>query len=160
MAQTSPRWSAMVIGDSVKDLSPKWPHPHVFYSNLVDKLGHSNCGGIVRNYGLSCAGGKWLAFVDDDDVVDNHYVEWLVEECNDMDVVVFRMKMGDSIIPSGGSIGPGDVGISFAVRSEFQYNQGVWFVNDPMEDWIFISNCQAKGARIKISDRIAYYVRP
>lgn len=159
--QTCADWNMHVVGDGLgSDWKPPWLHQRILFSNLSQKHGTSNHGGMCRNHALSTAVGQWFAFVDDDDRLDEHYLEWLREESINRDVVVFRMKYPDeSVLPSGDALALGNVGISFAVRSEFQRASNVWFIPSETEDWGFLSSLLSSGARLKMSSRIAYYVR-
>lgn len=160
-AQTDTDWNALVIGDGMgKDWRPPWVHDCIFYNNVREKLGAVNHGGLLRDYGISCASGDWLCFLDDDDRLDPHYVEWLKEESPELDILVFRMKYPDGLIlPSNGPLFSGGVGISFAIRAEFQKRHNLWFPASSEEDWIFLRTAMGGNARLKVSDRVAYYVR-
>lgn len=54
------------------------------------KVYHKDNGGLsdARNYGLAHASGAWIAFVDGDDYVENDYIEILLRNSNDVDLVV------------------------------------------------------------------------
>lgn len=161
IAQTVPEWQALVIADCVPEFRLPISDDRIYTLNLRNKHGTGNNGGQVRNHGLTNACGDWLAFVDDDDSVDPHYLEWLREEGADQDLVIFRMRCGPGghVLPPDTNLHPGYVGISFALRREFQSSKGLWFPNDSGEDWVMLSNARANGARIKVSDRVAYFVR-
>lgn len=163
--QRNGAWSLVVVGDKVPGLEDTFLHPRVHFVNLPFKLGRENMGGRVRNVGMEMAVSDWLAFVDDDDVVDPHYVEWLKEEQEGADLVMFRMKHAPSmlngvILPDKRGLVLGGFGISFALRREFVERSGVRFRNSHCEDYEMVESCKIKGARIKQSSRIAYYVRP
>lgn len=161
IAQTDPDWDAHIIGDGLgENWTPPWIHQRMLWSNTPSKLGAGNRGGMLRNHALSTAVGQWFAFLDDDDRMDIHYLEWLRVESKDKDLVVFHMKYPDgTVLPPGDHLSLGSVGISFAVRSEFQRQHNIWFVPSEIEDWIFIETALKMGARVKVSPHIAYYVR-
>ena len=57
----------------------------------IENRGQSN----ARNYGLEYARGKWISYVDCDDLVVNDYLSTvlsLVEKLNDNDILMFRFK--------------------------------------------------------------------
>lgn len=159
--QTDPYWQALVIADSV----PNWCLPQIdnriYGMNLTRKEGNANCAGLVRDHGITNACGEWLGFVDDDDSLEPDYVKWLREESVGQDVVVFGMRCGPAgqVLPPGKELVCGYVGISFAVRSQFRREKGIWFSNYGAEDYQFLDNARRLGARIKVSDRVAYRVR-
>lgn len=158
--QTDPDWNAIIVADRVDNFSLPVESDKCLYVNLSKKLGTSNFSAMVRNHGMSFANGEWIAFVDDDDRIGECYVQWLKEECASYDLVIFRMATPDGIcIPPAQDIGPGLVGISFAVRSSFQREKGILFSPSGGEDWDFVEKARGSKARIKISDHIAYYVR-
>ena len=59
-------------------------------------------GGVssARNAGIAVATGKWIAFVDSDDYVDENYVEMLLNTSPDADYVIFDnfLEQGKSLI--------------------------------------------------------------
>jgi hypothetical protein len=123
---------------------------------------------MVRNCGMGLVVSKWCGFVDDDDRLDNHYVEWLKQECDNQDLVVFKMRYSpareDAVetLPRTTDVtalGQAEVGISFAVRTQFQKDRDVWFQTEEFEDWLFIKRCLDVHAKCKVSERVAYYVR-
>lgn len=135
--------------------------------------------GLTRNHALEWMHNieftdsfEWTAFVDDDDMVSPHYVEWLrASAAADpaMDVAIFRMhdpRLG--VLPSvtNPQLQQGQVGISFAVRSKW-WDAGVRFIaeenpRDPTcainEDIELLAELMQRGAKLKILPQIAYLV--
>lgn len=160
IAQTDPDWNAIVVGDGVEKFVLPVTHDNILSVNLSTKCGEQNFGGRVRNHGMKMSNGDWIAFVDDDDRLGEHYVQWLREECASFDMVIFRMATPDGLcLPPDQNIVPGQVGISFAIRSEFQRKEGLLFSPSGGEDWDFIERATRAKARVKLSQHIAYYVR-
>lgn len=159
--QTDSDWNAMVVGDGLGgNWSPGWQHCKIWSSVVYPKVGTGNFGGEMRNHAMRNAVGEWFAFVDDDDRVDINYVSWLKEESKNSDVVVFRMRFDDGrILPSEHGLSCGGVGISFAVKSQFQRDNNIWFIPGETEDWTMLEQFGNKKAQIHVSDRVAYYVR-
>jgi hypothetical protein len=165
--QTDPDWKAVIVADNLPRALPVHDSRIVMIWTL-SKLGASHFSGMVRNRGMTLADSDWIAFVDDDDRLDEHYVEWLRQEATGHDLVVFRMRYsppredGVAVLPRSTNVsgmGAGEVGISFAVRTTFQRQHDIWFRNEEFEDWLFIKRCLDAGARCKISEHVAYYVR-
>ena len=172
VVQTDRDWTALVVMDAVRNFTASVKDPRIVTLRLQEKLGRSENGdhhaGFVRNYGIGLVVSEWCGFVDDDDRVDPNYVACLRREVPGNDLVVFRMEYrpcredGVRILPRSSRVegmGPGEVGISFAVKTVFQKQHDVWFDSIEFEDWIFIRSCLAAGARCKVSDTVAYYVR-
>jgi len=131
---------------------------------LQKKLGQGvNSAGLVRNQGMrSNIQSDWVGFVDDDDTVSPQYGEYLKKY--DADIVIFRMKH-----PRLGIVPPMNhkttfkknaVGISFAVKTSFYKNNGLYFTPSNTEDFYFLDRARTMGAKIVIADEIAYFVRP
>lgn len=124
--------------------------------------------GPTRNSVASIIKTPWTGFLDDDDdVLDQKYVEWFEQESEGNDVVIFRMKYGSNslVMPRFGTkrLSRGNVGISFALKTSL-FIQFPFIKEDPIndvnEDWIMIKNLMESGCKIHISDKIAYKVRP
>jgi glycosyltransferase involved in cell wall biosynthesis len=168
LAQTESDWNAIVVGDGLPKFSLPAKDTRLRTLGLQEKVGEGHHSGAVRNFGLAAASSRWIGFVDDDDRLDTRYLQWLKAEADGQDLIVFRMKYSpprdDAVVllprsNAVGSLGPGEVGISFAVRTEFQREADIWFDTEEFEDWHFIRRCLANGARCKVSDRTAYYIR-
>jgi glycosyltransferase involved in cell wall biosynthesis len=171
-SQTDPDWTAIVLADQVKGFSLPVKDSRITAIKFCEKVGQSDNGhhhsGFVRNFGVGLNTSLWCAFVDDDDRLDPRYLELLKGESASFDLVIFRMRYspmredGVKILPRSNrlqDLGAGEVGISFAVRREFQQRKDMWFESEEFEDWRFIERCLKSGASCKISDAVLYYVR-
>ena len=129
-----------------------------------DKKGiNINSAGEVRNYGMSFVETKWIAFLDDDDIIEYDYIETFYNEinlCNDLDLIIFRMNDNGRIIPKlkTDNFYLCDVGISFIFKKEI-YNEGCKFTPDGAEDFLYLDKIRRLGKRMMISPYVKYYVR-
>ena len=159
--QTIENWKAILIFDGCD----------ININNIDDrikivrcnKLGSNiNNAGLVRNYGIELADTKWIAFLDDDDVIDETYLEKFYEELelnNGFDLLIFRMNLYGRVIPSldTDNFYINDVGISFVVKKEIFYNE-IKFVPDGAEDFLLLNQIRKKNYKMIISPYIMYYV--
>lgn len=161
--QTDPDWSALVVGDGLGgNWRCPWHHANIWTSVIYPKVGFANAGGQMRNHGMRNGVGHWFCFLDDDDRLDVNYLKWLREESVEKDLVVFQMQYDDGYVlppPKTTSLVGGQVGISFAVRAEFQREKNLWFIPSMEEDWTFLNTAISLGARGRFCEKIAYYVR-
>lgn len=168
--QTDPDWQLIVGFDGFSEL-PSINYtidPRVSYWPIADKLGNSKNGaGTVRNFLMSKVTTGWVGFIDDDDTIKASYVEWLKQEIASYrpDCVIFRMTWSDEhnnqVLPPPGyyDFFHCGVGISFAVRLDFVERYNAWFSQHSSEDFDFLDNLRNLGAKIIVSDHIAYNVR-
>ena len=159
--QTIEKWSAIIIFDDC----------NVNINNIDDrikivrcnKLGSNiNNAGLVRNYGIEMVDTKWVAFLDDDDVIDETYLEKFYEELqlnNGFDVLIFRMNLCGRVIPrlDTDNFYINDVGISFIAKKEI-FNSGMKFVPDGAEDFLLLNQIRKKNYKMIISPYVMYYV--
>ena len=160
--QTIENWKAILIFDDCD----------ININNIDDrikivrcnKLGSNiNNAGLVRNYGIELAHTKWIAFLDDDDVIDETYLEKFYEELelnnNGFDVLIFRMNLCGRVIPSldTDNFYINDVGISFVVKKEI-FDNGMKFIPDGAEDFLLLNQIRKKNYKMIISPYVMYYV--
>jgi glycosyltransferase involved in cell wall biosynthesis len=159
--QTIEKWSAIIIFDDCD----------VNINNIDDrikivccnKLGSNiNNAGLVRNYGINLVDTKWIAFLDDDDVIDETYLQKFYEELelnNGFDVLIFRMNLCGRVIPrlDTDNFYINDVGISFVAKKEI-FNSGMKFVPDGAEDFLLLNQIRKKNYKMIISPYVMYYV--
>ena len=188
--QTRDNWEAIMGLDMRKiniDHFPKQFHDERFRYILVattfkrEIRGKSGAGEIRNAIIANAARGEWVAFVDDDDTLSPHYVEWLEDSVMNeekrgnkrVDVVLFRMKIGvrkqmsnDTILPPfrhGNCARNSWVGISFAVRRDLFTSNKIAFQtpSDPYmaEDYNFLKTAYKIGLNMQVADCVAYYVR-
>ena len=144
--QTDNDWNAVVVFDGV-DINKVIDDKRISYVR-TDKLGNA---GIVRNTQLDKIKSKWIAMLDDDDTLKDTYVESLKEWDNDeWDSIVFSYKTppepdlpNGNIIPRPGTknLEKCNVGMSFAIKSDFVSEYNIRFEAGIMEDYSFLQKC-------------------
>lgn len=159
--QTSNNWKIIIIFDGIE------PTIHTSNSKIQiiksDKKGKDeNSAGNVRNYGMSFCTTKWIAFLDDDDVISNNYVETFnneIKEYPNIDVIIFRMCRNNIILPilDTDSFYEGFVGISFAIKTEI-FKNGHKFIPSKIEDFKYLELLKNNNYKIMISPYVKYYV--
>jgi len=92
LAQTNDNWELIIIDDGSN------PKANVvikeFNDSRITYFYQENKGrSIARNKGISLAQGKYIAFLDDDDVYDKNFCAAVSEEEEGEDVIVFAYKM-------------------------------------------------------------------
>lgn len=165
-AQTDPDWEWAVYGNIA-------PVPLSGKSNFFSDVRLISSAGERRNAAIRYSKRTdWVAFVDDDDTLDPHYVSLLKEtaaEVPDADIIVFRMRYTNGMVlplKDDPTIRHGNVGISFAAKREVfdevkfiredLTNEGAW----GNEDIAFLTEAALRGKKIFVSPYVAYNVRP
>lgn len=169
--QTDPRWLAIVGFDhrdsTIKSEEKISVFTHRGYSDKGEDCpycirGIKSGAGPVRNECVARATTEWVAFLDDDDIVTNDYVEKLAIEGEGFDAVVFRLKFNNGpwippITATVDNIKHGSIGISMAVkRKVFETCQ---FTRGRGEDFRLFRDMRKNGFKIKISNFLTYFVR-
>ena len=166
--QTHSEWHAIIIFDGLKNnledeliLIDK----RIIFIELNEKLGNGiNSAGLVRNYGMDFVKTEWTAFLDDDDTLSPLYIETFYKEYEfypDIDVLIFRMKLENRIVPKMGctNFEICDVGISFILRTSIFKEDGLQFIPDGAEDYLFLDKIRNNGYNMMISPYVTYFVR-
>ena len=151
-------WKAVVVMDGI-DVD-KINDSRIVYTK-INKKGEKNYGGMVRNYALQYPyTSDWIGFLDDDDTISENYIDYLIEECNNNDVIIFRMAYENGTILPGffdKKITMNRIGISFAMSKKIASNH--YFQNHPKEDYLFLKELEKHKYSIIISSYVAYFVR-
>ena len=160
--QTIKLWKAIIIFDGIKsNINNSDPRIKIIE---IDKVGiDKNSAGNVRNYGISLVDTKWIAFLDDDDLIDNDYIETFYNELKlyqSIDVLIFRMAMDNRIVPElkTDNFYLCDVGISFIIKREICDNN-ILFEPDSVEDFLFLDKIRENNYEIMISPYVKYFVK-
>jgi len=160
--QTIENWNAIIIFDGIKS--------NIENNDLriqiieIDKKGLGiNSAGNVRNHGMSICKTKWIAFLDDDDIIAPDYIETFNKELElypNIDVLIFRMNLDNRIIPKleTDDFYLCDIGISFIMKREI-FNNGLKFIPDGAEDYLYLNKIRLYGYKMMISPYIKYFVK-
>jgi len=179
--QTCTNWQAIIVFDGCKN-NLDWEHIYKdqgkekknnISKNYISKKitcfeiektnGIINQASEVRNYGIQKveSSSQWVGFLDDDDTIHPHYVQYFLEENRiyDFDIYIYRMTMDNRIIPAHNCYDfiPGDVGISFICKKEIFDN--IHFQNSHTEDFDFLAKARDNNYKLIISEKIYYYVK-
>jgi hypothetical protein len=123
--------------------------------------------GPKLNQAVAASRTEWMAFLGDDDRLDVHYHEWLLEMTaqRDVDVVVFTARYSDSgTLPTTTELSQldanGGAGYALAWRTDLARDHpfiaetpGVHWDKAALDTW------RAANAKVAMSSRIAYYIR-
>lgn len=161
--QKSNDWKAIVNFDGVENPTKYFEHDNRIKYIFNEKVG--KYGALIRNNAIKKVDTKWVAFVDDDDIIYNNYIDSLKEEIKNtkLDCVIFRMKKKSRTIPAMKIKDPkqiklGDVGISFCCKTKI-FDKGFVFKPSSAEDYYFIESIR-EIFNVKISDYCTYEVDP
>jgi glycosyltransferase involved in cell wall biosynthesis len=150
-------WKAIVVFDGVEQPCQNIVDDERITYTRIDKIGTLNHGGNVRNHGIKMSTTTWVGFVDDDDTLTSDYLDEFYDLSNqyDPDVILFRMKNGNTIIPTIGTqiIENGNVGISFCMKK-----CDIYFVPSSVEDYFLLKNLNDQNKSIIVSDKVCYMV--
>jgi glycosyltransferase involved in cell wall biosynthesis len=161
--QTIREWLAIIIFDGVKNNIGDISDSRITILE-IEKMGVAiNNAGNVRNYGMSFVETEWIAFLDDDDIIADDYIEKFYEEYesySNIDVLIFRMNLDGRIIPKlkTDNFYVCDVGISFIIKKDI-FDNGIKFIPDGAEDFMYLDNIRKAGYKMMISPYIKYFVK-
>lgn len=140
--------------DSVTRMKKEWEY------DLIPLPVTGGSAGENRNKGLLISKvlkPYWITFLDDDDYYDWN---WTWEIDDDYDIVIFRMRQGEAIIPDEtNELRWSNVGINFALNmNRIKWDDLPEFdSNGEGEDWRFLEKLLQKYNKVKITKDI-YYV--
>ena len=158
-------WKIIIIFDGIEPnlIGDKYiNHPQIMIQSCPKMGTGVNSAGLVRNWGMQYVETEWTAFLDDDDFIGPNYIDRFMEEMNgDLDVLIFRMKLGDRVVPSltTNNFFLCDVGISFILKSHLFLERGFIFQADGAEDYLYLNKLRENNCKIIISPYIQYFVK-
>lgn len=158
--QSNPNWKCKIVFDGVE---PIYFDDDRIESIKIEKAGligpANGQAGLVRNHGIEKVDTEWIGFVDDDDTLTDDYVDSLLNNYQDKDFVIFKMRYENGLVlprNEQNEIKFGDVGISFAYKTKLNMR---FTENRDGEDFDFLLNLKNKTNNYIISDEIMYNVR-
>jgi len=161
--QTNENWKIIIIFDGIEPtIAASNKKIFILKSNKKGVL--KNQAGNVRNFGMEFVKTRWIAFLDDDDVVANNYVETFNSELGKFpatDVIIFRMYrsiQGDVLPPlDTDNFYQDNVGISFALKTKI-FKKGLKFSPSSVEDFNYLDVLRKNNYVIMISPYTRYFV--
>jgi hypothetical protein len=127
--------------------------------NAVIMIGGAGTPAQNRNKCLnSIQDCDWVFFVDDDNWLENN---WLEELDDEYDVIILRMWHEDRVLPQTTKvedIAEGQVGSNFCYKWE-KFKDIRQTDPSPSEDWRMIKEMLDRGAKVKITSKV-YYQAP
>lgn len=160
--QTIEKWNAIIIFDGI-DPNISINDNRIKIIKITKKGKHKNSAGNVRNVGMRIAKTKWIAFLDDDDFIENDYIETFYKELditNNLDVLIFRMIYEDNVILpelNTDNFYVRHVGISFVINKKI-IDDGILFSPSSIEDFKYLNKIRNHKYKIVISPYVKYMV--
>lgn len=161
--QTDDDWKIIIVFDGIKPTIDV-TNPKIKILETTKRGKDKNSAGNVRNYGMRHVDTEWIAFLDDDDIISNDYVETFKKELHKysfIDVLIFRMyrKNQNDILPrlQTDNFYEGEVGISFVLKTEI-FKSGLQFIPSSTEDYDYLNRMRERKYIIMISPYVTYFV--
>lgn len=159
--QTNPNWNAIIVYDGVVGAGFDDERIKTLEVPKTGLVGPANGqSGLVRNIGIKMVKTEWIGFLDDDDTIDQNYVDTLIKKYQDKDFVVWRMKYSHGVVLPPTHINDlyfGAVGISFCYKNKF--DNLLFDVNRDGEDFDFLMKLKNLTNNWVITPEIYYNVR-
>lgn len=158
-------WLAYIIFDGVEPIkldNIDYLNDNHFIVEQSEKIGHA---GLIRNLALPKIETVWTAFLDDDDFLKDTYIHKLREYSSknpELDIIIFTYKdvTNGNIQPPKGTVDfvCCQVGISFAIKTEFIKEHNILFPPGGVEDFAFLDTCRNLGAKYLVTNDLQYFV--
>lgn len=89
LAQTYENFELILIDDGSPDNCGKICDEYAQKDERIKVVHQKNAGAsAARNQGIETATGKWIAFVDADDLIQSNYLEYMISEGNNADLII------------------------------------------------------------------------
>lgn len=164
--QTYKNIEILLINDGSKDSSEKIINEYAKKYDFIKVINKKNEGvAKTRNLGITKATGDYIMFLDNDDFVNEKFIESYVDSINDSDIVVGGYKRVSSRkilfnkIIKNTPFGKYENMAPWAklIKREFLIKNGIEFFSYPIgEDIIFNLNLYSKTNNIKIINNTEY----
>jgi hypothetical protein len=160
-------WKCIILFDGIKNTHfqhfQKDPRITILEIAKTGENQLSSRAGLVRNIAFDHVDTTWIGFVDDDDTLSPYYINHLMEDMQENDIILFRMIYKNRVFlpPSDiSTLKRGEVGISFCLKSHLIKNDpDLRFQNDAFEDFLFLQKLLEKKYSIFVSSHVTYYIK-
>lgn len=167
--QTDWNWRCTIVFDGIPPVEITGLNPDIDYLKdnhfIVRSCDYKGHAGLVRNEALPLVDTYWTAFLDDDDFLKPTYLNRLKHYSDsnpDKDIIVFTyrdMENGNTQPPKNlNRLVRCNVGMSFAVKTDFIRDNNILFDYGVVEDFAFLNECANKGAKYLITHDVQYFV--
>ena len=167
--QTYKDYEVLIINDGSTDNSLEIIKKYQCIDSRVRVFDIPN-GGVsnARNIGLENANGKWIQFIDGDDLIDSHYLERAVStaENNNVEILFSNFQMIDDNgkvakemnCPENGIVNQNDLGTLFIQN---QYISGFFgFISNKLISKNIIEKSNAKFRKeLKLAEDLDFYAQ-
>jgi len=161
LKQTYSNWRCVVIFDGVDKIDFKDSRITSLSIPKTGLVGPKNGqSGLVRNEGIKISNSEWIGFLDDDDTLNEKYVETLVKNYLKYDFVVWRMKYRNGLVLPPQNLNElqfARVGISFCYKNKF--DNLLFESNRDGEDFDFLKKLESLTKNFVIAPEVYYNVR-
>lgn len=160
-SQTNENWECIIVYDGVEpNITIEDDRIKIIEISKKGVVGRNHgMAGLVRNEALKYVKTDWIGFLDDDDSLNEKYVETFesyINNDNEIGLILWKMLLNKLVIPRDNNLVFGNVGISFCFKRNLVGD--IMFTNNRDGEDFDLFNELSKKTKFIISDDVMYYV--